>query len=216
MVTKIFLTTLAILGFSIASTAQSAACGVFSITALTADTIDQNSYFISIQSDTASNYFINYPYVSEVLDCNGDTVATGSIFYFGQFGQTTQDYPVTVSGSLTCQPLTAVFVYADNFGNVDTCLLSFGTAGTTSLFAENKTSALVSIFPNPAEGQVTIQSDINLIGSNYIIYDNTGKEMISGKIASENTSVNLSNLASGIYLFRVGENYTQSITLIKE
>ena len=210
---KFLLTTIALLGFSIISSAQSIVCGAFSITAITADNTDPNLYNISLQSNTDANYFINYPYISDVLDCNGDTVATGSIFYFGQLGQTTQDYPVTVSGSLTCQPLTAVFVFGDDFGNIDTCLL---TIDFFSLIAEKNSKSTISIYPNPAEDQVTIQSDINLIGSNYIIYNNAGKEITFGKISSENAAINLSNLANEIYLLIIGEDYNQSFKLIKK
>jgi hypothetical protein len=61
-----------------------------------------------------------------------------------------------------------------------------------------------------------IKADIDLIGSLYTIYDNTGKVVLSGKINTEHTSVDLGNLSSGIYLFCIGENVKQKFKVIKE
>ena len=48
------------------------------------------------------------------------------------------------------------------------------------------------------------------------MYDNTGKVVLSGKINTENTNIELENLAAGIYLFSVGENVKQTFKVIKE
>jgi hypothetical protein len=55
-----------------------------------------------------------------------------------------------------------------------------------------------------------------LLGSVYTVYDNTGKLVLTGKINTENTSFDLGNLSAGLYLFRMGENFTQTIKVIKE
>jgi hypothetical protein len=39
---------------------------------------------------------------------------------------------------------------------------------------------------------------------------------LSGKIISENTTIELGNLSGGIYLFSVGENLKQTFKVIKE
>jgi hypothetical protein len=54
------------------------------------------------------------------------------------------------------------------------------------------------------------------LGSVFTIYDNTGRLLMSGKINSEKTTVNLSNFSDGVYLFRVGENLKQTFKIIKE
>jgi uncharacterized protein (TIGR02145 family) len=73
-----------------------------------------------------------------------------------------------------------------------------------------------SIYPNPAKSTINIKADTKLIGENYIIYDNLGKSVLSGKITSENTSVELGNLSAGIYLFSIGENIKQTFKVVKE
>jgi hypothetical protein len=40
--------------------------------------------------------------------------------------------------------------------------------------------------------------------------------VLSGKINTENTSVDLEKLAAGIYLFSAGENVQQTFKVIKE
>jgi hypothetical protein len=55
-----------------------------------------------------------------------------------------------------------------------------------------------------------------LLGSVYIVYDNTGKLALTGKINSENTVIELGNLSDGIYLFSVGENLKQTFKVVKE
>jgi len=75
---------------------------------------------------------------------------------------------------------------------------------------------LFSVFPNPAQSVVNVKADSKLFGMTYSIYDNTGKVVLSGKINSENTVIELGNLSGGIYLFSVGENMKQTFKVIKE
>ena len=64
--------------------------------------------------------------------------------------------------------------------------------------------------------QINVKADAKLLGSIYTVYDNTGKVVLSGKINSENTVIELGNLSGGIYLFSAGENLKQTFKVIKE
>ena len=81
---------------------------------------------------------------------------------------------------------------------------------------ESSSSNMFSVFPNPAQSVINVKANIKLIGSAYVIYDNTGKTIIKGKLTSEDTTIELGNLSGGIYLFSVGENLKQSFKVIKE
>jgi hypothetical protein len=81
---------------------------------------------------------------------------------------------------------------------------------------ENLNDKSFTIYPNPSQSIVNVQADAKLIGSVYAIYDNTGKVVLTGTINTENTSVELGNLSTGIYLFSVGENVKQTFKVIKE
>ena len=75
---------------------------------------------------------------------------------------------------------------------------------------------LFSVFPNPASTQISVKADVSLVGSVYTIFDNVGKVVLSGKITSENTIIELDNLSGGIYLFSIGGNMNQTFKVIKE
>jgi hypothetical protein len=101
-----------------------------------------------------------------------------------------------------------------NSGYNDAFLLKFN--GISLGINETINDKLFSIYPNPAQSLVNVKADAKLIGTFYTIYDNTGKVVLSGTINSENISVDLGNLAAGIYLFNVGENVKQTFKVIKE
>jgi hypothetical protein len=107
------------------------------------------------------------------------------------------------------------------------CIISSGSCTDTSNIAvltvinnvginEFTQDNLFSVYPNPANSQINVKLDSKLLGSVYTIYDNIGKVALSGKIISENTTIELGNLAGGIYLFSVGENLKQTFKVIKE
>ncbi len=72
------------------------------------------------------------------------------------------------------------------------------------------------VYPNPAENKINVKADATLLGSVYKVYDNTGNSVLSGKINSENTVIEIGGLSAGIYLFSVGENLKQTFKVIKE
>jgi len=87
-----------------------------------------------------------------------------------------------------------------------------GTVGIN----ESASSNVFSLFPNPANNQINVKTDVKLLGSVYVVYDNTGKLVLTGKINSENTVIEFGNLSNGIYLFSVGENMKQTFRVVKE
>ena len=77
-------------------------------------------------------------------------------------------------------------------------------------------SNLFSVFPNPAQNEINVNTDVKLVGSVFTIYDNIGKAVKTGKLNSENTTIELNDLSGGIYTFSVGENKKQTFKVIKE
>jgi hypothetical protein len=70
-----------------------------------------------------------------------------------------------------------------------------------------------TIFPNPAVDKICIKTNDEDIGKMYTVYDALGKEVKKGKIESEITIFNLSNLIEGIYLIGIGDNLKQKIII---
>ena len=87
-----------------------------------------------------------------------------------------------------------------------------GTVGINEISSHN----LFSIFPNPAQSLINVKADVKLLGSSYVVYDNTGKAILKGIITSEHTIIELGNLSGGIYLFSLGGNLKQKFNVIKE
>ena len=75
---------------------------------------------------------------------------------------------------------------------------------------------LFSVFPNPVQSEINVNTDSKLVGSVFTIYDNLGKAVKTGKINSVNTTIELNDLSGGIYTFSVGENKKQTFKVIKE
>ena len=202
-----------ILGITI-TFSQTIPCSNFAITGSYPDTLNPNDYQITINFNAGQNDFVDYPHVSAVLDCNGDTVATGGLFYFGQFGQTTQDYPVTIIDTTNwCQPLTAVFIYGQGFlGEIDTCLLPFQLASITDLLEVQNTM----IYPNPTTERISVTVSIELLGSIFQIVNHVGQVMIEGKVNSNNEKIDVKSLSTGFYSLRISGNLPQSVSFIKE
>ena len=73
-----------------------------------------------------------------------------------------------------------------------------------------------SISPNPTTSKITVKSSLELIGKEFTIYDQLGKEVMSGLITSEETEIDLSNISEGVYLFKVGEEMQDTFRIIKQ
>jgi hypothetical protein len=194
---------------------QTIPCSNFAITGSYPDSLNPNDYQITINFNAGQNDFVDYPHVSTVLDCNGDTVATGGLFYFGQFGQTTQDYPVTTIDTTTwwCEPLTAVFIYGQGFlGEIDTCLFSFQNSSISDI----SESYQISIYPNPSSGILNVFAPNEMYSSPFQIINQVGQVLTEGKINSKNQKIDVNSLSSGFYSLRISGNLPQSVSFIKE
>jgi hypothetical protein len=86
--------------------------------------------------------------------------------------------------------------------------------GTISM--EENTNTNFEFYPNPTTHQIAINVEKQLLGSVYTIYDYTGKSILSGKILSEQSVIDLVDLSKGIYLLSIGENLERTFKVIKE
>ncbi len=73
-----------------------------------------------------------------------------------------------------------------------------------------------SIYPNPTEGTINIDSKVSLGVTNVAIYDMNGRQVFTQNMEIGNhVSLDASNLSAGIYLIKVdGGNYTHTSKLI--
>jgi hypothetical protein len=191
-------TMILVMTLTYSSFGQTISCSNFCITNIALDTNAANGYDLQISIQMTGDPFsaVYYPHVSSLIDINGDTIATGGLFYFGQPGSTTQDYPVTLVPGATFTPglvYTAIFIHVD-----DTCILTFPC--TTSLSDNDSNSRNHTIYPNPAQDEFTITNPFPRNSSNAIvtIYDQSGR-LVNSIAIYDGKPINISHLQDGIY-----------------
>jgi hypothetical protein len=189
-----------LLFISSASFSQEITCNLFTVTGLTPDEFDVNSTLINIQMGGGVSDFANYPFIASVTDCNGDTAATGGMFFFGQIGGTEQGYPVSLIADDVCLPLSIEFIYGNDLFENDTCLFSFGEE-ELGLHASPRLE--LSVFPNPFTDIIQITSGALIAAESYTLLDAVGLTIQSGIIHSNSDRMDLSHLADGLYFLGV-------------
>ena len=80
---------------------------------------------------------------------------------------------------------------------------------------ENTIANLFSLYPNPANEILNINTTSKLIGSDYLIYTLLGKVVSKGIITGENMSINVSPFPAGRYLITIGDSKVQGFEVVK-
>jgi 1,4-alpha-glucan branching enzyme len=70
----------------------------------------------------------------------------------------------------------------------------------------NESSNTISVYPNPSNGNIRINSNLAL-PYNIEVFDLSGRKVQDMKVFQSNTEINLENLAKGAYQIRVSNNY---------
>jgi hypothetical protein len=81
--------------------------------------------------------------------------------------------------------------------------------------AINKRQRVV-VAPNPVTDQLSISILDKWMETSYSLYDQTGNRIKSGSISGSQTFVNLSELPSGYYMLRVGDEAIHSFSILKQ
>jgi hypothetical protein len=74
----------------------------------------------------------------------------------------------------------------------------------------------ITISPNPANDRLTVKVGSNWVGSDYSITDPRGKKLLTGNLANAISTITISELSPGIYLFRFGEQNEKVMKIIKK
>ena len=123
--------------------------------------------------------------------------------------------------------IEVIHTYADT-GVFQVTLVATDSIGCYSSFSQNvyvnfasagaKNHAepeLMCAYPNPCESEITINIDLSLLGSNFLVLNAAGIVVLNGKLNSTQTHINFRYLPNGVYLFCVGEHLKHKIKLVK-
>ena len=155
---------------------------------------------------------------SKQLYCEKDTVGilTGNPIggVWSGVGVSGNTFNPTVAG---LGSFYVVYTYTATNGctNKDSLLMKVTSClGVDDVSDEN----LFSVYPNPTTSEINVKTDVQLIGSDFVLYDNAGNVLRRGKIKSENTLIKLSDYSAGVYYFTVVNPLygKHSIKVIKE
>lgn len=97
----------------------------------------------------------------------------------------------------------------------DTYFTTINTVqSTTSIDETDELKAY--IYPNPTNGVIYLNTDASYIGQSYIVIDHLGRQVLSGKISSINTVLEVNHLSSEMYLLKIGDMKKHNLKMIKE
>jgi len=199
---KTILTTIAValllVCANITSQAQTINCNSFCVTQITTDSLNFGAVLVSIVMTDSG--FINYPFILEIRDAGNNVVANGNMFFFGQFGGTTQNYPAS-SNQTNWSNFTGtiVFVY-DN----DTCYLPYPCTISSTQDIEEHGS--YSLSPNPATDQIVLNTTRELNAATVEILTIDVK-IVQTLNSVQGTRIEIATalLPNGIYFIRILE-----------
>lgn len=181
-------------------------CSAYCVTNIQLDSLGEMA--VDIHFTGTASEFVSYPYVSTVIDINGDTVGQGgSLFYFGQIGGTTQTYPLPslITDIPSNFQANVVFVNTDT-----TCVLSYPCVTTG---VENQSEFVTELYPNPTSDWLNMKLTANAYPLNYHILTLDGKELLRGNNIASQVPIDVRQLTEGIYIIEI---YTSDKGSIKK
>jgi hypothetical protein len=127
----------------------------------------------------------------------------------------------------TSNTLTVTGVTLSNNNQQYRCIVSSETCASTSDVATltveeivgmngSNTEQTVSVYPNPVNDILYLNSNAENQGLGYKVFDNTGRTVLSGVISSNLHPIEMNELPSGLYFIVLNNQMKQSFKVIKE
>jgi hypothetical protein len=141
--------------------------------------------------------FINYPFISALTNSNNDTLGTGGLFFFGQFGGTEEIYEV--STSLDSIPTDFLIHFA-----FDTSVCIFNNfCNPVISFTDLSANENYQIFYNPTQKLISSNTTILFEKAFINIYDLNGRIISTNYIFNTFDSFPLQIDNPGLYFFEI-------------
>ena len=160
-------------------------CDLFCVTNITLNTAEE-LWYVDVAFEGSDSDFINYPYVSQMVNNNGEVVAIGSMEYFGQVGGTTTTYHPALNINDPNFQGTVYFVF-----DSDTCALIYPCQ--TVWIQEGKHFPVMM----QAENELFWNTTYNL---DRIEMFSASGELVAAQI--NNRRISTIGISSGIYVYQ--------------
>ncbi len=180
--------------------------------------IDNNMLQITVYN--SSQHFIVYPYFIINLDANSyiqlnDSVTVLSFLSVmgdANNGYTTASYFGNISAANTV-PLntnfTGTITITDPNDSTFNCTYPFNFVyGTMPTSVKSNDDINLSVYPSPASSLLTIQLSDEMINANYLITDQAGRNIASGKFNNALNIIDINGIETGIYNLKIISNHT--------
>lgn len=170
-------------------------CASFCITNVEMDTTIPNMLAVTLYMSGTSNDYANYPVITAIVDTAGDTVATGTLNFFLQYGGTSQVYLLN-TGMTTVPPnftFTAYFMY-----DTVNCILTYPCV--INAISEN-TGFKLNVYPNPATDYIVFEIPPELRNGTLQIYNSSG-QLLHDLPVESSVSMDVNDFAPGVFIYR--------------
>lgn len=104
----------------------------------------------------------------------------------------------------------AVVIFRNNCADTSACT-SIMTLGLSNNNKENK----ILVYPNPANDHISVKVNSSLSGNRFTIADLSGRIVKRGELSSEISSIDISELVTGLYVINIGDKVQSQISIIK-
>lgn len=179
--------------------AQEITCSDFCVESIGLDTNNTYPFSVTLFFNGTNSDFINYPYFSVVTNLFGDTIANGTMDFFGQIGNTSQTY--SLMSNLASLPENFECSLTFNYDDTVACLLNF-PCPISSLDDQLNKDVKLQVYPNPSNEIIYLKTSENF---HYIreveLSDAMGKRIDITKIVTslDSVSIDVSKLPKGVY-----------------
>jgi hypothetical protein len=176
-------------------------------------------------NDNSSAFFSYFRFNSGTLSFSSDNVNFTDVSTYQVNGN---NFTVVDIPSGPCPNVIGTYTYSIQNDTLkfalieDTCFgrapifISYHWVNPVTGIEDFTELSLASIYPNPASDFISIESEIGTRKLPYVIFNQLGKQVLTGKLTGETTQVDLRGLAAGLYFCHIGEERKQLIKVVKE
>jgi PKD repeat protein len=136
--------------------------------------------------------------------------ATSYLWDFGDGNTSTDENPIysyTATGTYTVSLTATHCDWESTFSQ---------TIEVNQLSLPKHTSNEFVVYPNPSNFMINIKVAPHQIGQDYIMYDYNGRRLLSGRISQTTTTVQISDMASGLYFIQLGADKSNVVKFVKQ